>query len=736
MGSLRLTLVCPVVALIAMAVSQIPASGQSPGSRRPGSPPPVSYQRWLQEQPPIEPLEAGVVYTSGATPELPAVTAAEPAPSATTRNYLVLVNASLYAASEAIRTALETYVHDVELEGLTVELITVSYSSVESLRDLIKSKYSTLPNLEGMVLVGNLPDLWYSEPSEPDWWSFPCDMYLTDLDGLWIDTDGDAIVDQHTAGSGDEGPEIYHGRITAHNLTLEPGQDEVSLLTRYFNKVHDYRRGLMSSNGKGCLYIDDPWRWWTDQYATEMAQAWPDIDRFDDPYETVASDYLTKIQVPYEHLRVNVHYGAYGHGFGIPPEQHGGDVSAADLVAHPPQVLFYHLYCCTAGNWVSSNCIGLWYIMCGRGLGVFASSKSGGVNDATEFYGSIGQGDSFGYAVMHWFQSFEPYDDDERGWTLGMLWLGDPTLTRRSIMHGTLWCNGTTGEVDFLMADGRSAVDGGTVATLDPAAGWAVGGIGDFDGDNGDDVLWHSMTTGQVAAWMIRGLAIGKAGVITTVNPDSGWVIEGVGDFDGDGRSDVLWRNTTTGQVAAWLLRDLRIRRAGVVAAVDPASGWAIRAVGDFNGDGKADVLWRNTATGDVAIWRLDGITFKGGFLVRRVDPASGWTIQGAADFSGDGKCDILWRNVGTGGVAVWLMNGPCLVRGAVVATVDPAGGWTIQGTGDFDEDGRADIAWLNTSTGEFAVWRMRAASLLAGAVVHTIDPASSWSLEGIGNFR
>ena len=76
-----------------------------------------------------------------------------------------------------------------------------------------------------------------------------------------------------------------------------------------------------------------------------------------------------------------------------------------------------------------------------------------------------------------------------------------------------------------------------------------------------------------------------------------------VADFDGDGRDDLLWYNAATGQTAIWLMDGLKAR-VGEIVFTGP---WSVTATGDFNGDGKADLVWRNVDTGATAIWLMNG---------------------------------------------------------------------------------------------------------------------------------
>ena len=180
----------------------------------------------------------------------------------------------------------------------------------------------------------------------------------------------------------------------------------------------------------------------------------------------------------------------------------------------------------------------------------------------------------------------------------------------------------------------------------------AVVAPGDFNGDCRSDILWRNSTTGEVYTWFMNGTTIASQGSPGGVS--SNWVVQGAGDFNGDGDADILWRNSTTGEVYIWLLNGTSIASQGSLGSV--SSNWTIQGVGDFNGDGKGDILWRNSTTGEVYIWLMNGTTITSGGTLGVV--SSNWVIRGIGDYNGDGKADILWRNSTTGEAYIWLMNG------------------------------------------------------------------------------
>ena len=57
--------------------------------------------------------------------------------------------------------------------------------------------------------------------------------------------------------------------------------------------------------------------------------------------------------------------------------------------------------------------------------------------------------------------------------------------------------------------------------------------------------------------------------------------------------------------------------------------------------------------------------------------PGTDWHVQGAGQFNGDGRSDILWQNDDSGQAAVWLMEGTTLLSGVGVGP-SPGADWDI----------------------------------------------------------
>jgi Immunoglobulin domain/FG-GAP-like repeat len=125
-------------------------------------------------------------------------------------------------------------------------------------------------------------------------------------------------------------------------------------------------------------------------------------------------------------------------------------------------------------------------------------------------------------------------------------------------------------------------------------------------------------------------------------------------DFNGDGKADLLWQNSMTGERALWLMNGTNLLNVSTLG-IFPLE-WTVAATGDFNNDGKPDIIWSNSITGERAIWLMNGTNFLAASTLG-VFPLE-WTVAGIGDYNGDGKPDIIWSNSLTGERALWLMNG------------------------------------------------------------------------------
>ena len=147
---------------------------------------------------------------------------------------------------------------------------------------------------------------------------------------------------------------------------------------------------------------------------------------------------------------------------------------------------------------------------------------------------------------------------------------------------------------------------------------------------------------------------------------DTNWKIAGVGDLDGDGRADVLLRNRATGQDIGWLMNGLTVSTSAFLPTIADTN-WGIVGVGDVDGDGKADVRAAQQVDRSghrLADERPDGE--HSAFLPTIAD--TNWEIKGVGDVNGDGKADVILRNKATGQNIGWLMNGLTVVQLGVPA--------------------------------------------------------------------
>ena len=124
-----------------------------------------------------------------------------------------------------------------------------------------------------------------------------------------------------------------------------------------------------------------------------------------------------------------------------------------------------------------------------------------------------------------------------------------------------------------------------------------------------------------------------------------------------------------------------------------PTPDWTVQGIGDFNGDGKADILWRHTS-GALYTWFMDGTRIPNSGVPG--NQGTDWSVQGVGDFNGDHKADIVWRHT-SGGFSTWFMSGTSVLNTSGAASLhtntaegNTLGGFLVSGSGNALDDNNA----------------------------------------------
>ncbi len=217
--------------------------------------------------------------------------------------------------------------------------------------------------------------------------------------------------------------------------------------------------------------------------------------------------------------------------------------------------------------------------------------------------------------------------------------------------------------------------------------------VGDVDGDGKDDVLWwgaRSTTELQWQSTATKGFTrVGAA----AINDEPTDLLRG--DFNGDGRADLL--SYVEGPGAD---RRLWGRSDGTFSVTPVSISGSYRPlVGDFDGNGTDDILWYDYKKKPDSMW-----LHSPGGGVRAVPIAvNGGYSPLIGDFDGNGTDDVFWYAAGSQPDAMWLMR----TDGSHASVPVSVSGTYVPLVGDWDGSGTDDILWYGVGRAADSMWLM-----------------------------
>ena len=209
--------------------------------------------------------------------------------------------------------------------------------------------------------------------------------------------------------------------------------------------------------------------------------------------------------------------------------------------------------------------------------------------------------------------------------------------------------------------------------------GWTI--LGSGQSGNGENYADIYLTNGEtVGIWQLDETT-GVTAWQEIQSFDSATHVLGLGDFNGDGITDLLLQNDN-GAVGAYLTDGENV---GWNYFQSLGSEWSIAGIGDFNHDGIDDVVLQNEKGGYAGIWQLDR---DGQVSWSDLDVLNNGQIAGTGDFNGDGFDDVLlkWGN----SYGAWTVSGGNLSGWMDLGTLED--GTVLEQIGDFNGDGIDDL--------------------------------------------
>jgi len=256
--------------------------------------------------------------------------------------------------------------------------------------------------------------------------------------------------------------------------------------------------------------------------------------------------------------------------------------------------------------------------------------------------------------------------------------------------------NSDENTVTVLLSDGSGGFTATAGSPIDVGLGPESIAVGDFNADGKSDLAVANSVGSNVTVLLGNGSGgfteAGSSPFSVGFFPLS----VAVGDFNADGKADLAVANSFDDNVTILLGSGSGGFAAAAGSPVNVGASPQSLAVGDFNADGKADLAVANGNDDNVTVLLGNG---SGGFAAASGSPFSvgGFpTSVTVGDFSGDGKADLAVANDTDDNVTILLGNGSGGFTAAAGSPFNVGSAPFSVAVGDFNGDGKADLAGAN----------------------------------------
>jgi hypothetical protein len=289
---------------------------------------------------------------------------------------------------------------------------------------------------------------------------------------------------------------------------------------------------------------------------------------------------------------------------------------------------------------------------------------------------------------------------------------------------------------EYINNSGYKVVPAHDIGTLMMQPSEHLVGTGDFLGggstEHTNDLLFRNPVNGDVGFYHL--LPVGTNDAFQgwfDLGARPGYDFAAVGNFSGHGNDEVLLRNNTTGDMG-FLSANSNGSAAGWSPLGSFSTSYNVVGAGDFTGNLQDDILFRNNATGDMVFWQLDGVGVPHphtiGVGITGPYSATSFSVVGVGDFNGDGKQDILFSSTtvhpGYLDVGIYDVSGGHWHDLGILSTKD----CSVKAVGDYLGNGTSDILLYQASNGDTGYYAIKNFALDVSPITH-----SAW--HDIGTF-